>query len=248
MSETTIDTPQPEPAPEPVPPAEPAAPPAAAETPSESTPSAQEKEDRRIAQLRARLGAAERERERQAVELEVLRQQAARAAPQPETQEQTITRLRAEIRAEVEADLTARRFHEEGGAAYADWQKRCTDLIACGADAQFARMLVETPGGVKLAAALAEDPEAVERIANIRSERGRAVALGKYAATLEADGETRNGAAAAVPRAAPAVSQAPAPIRPVTGRASPAFNEYTASPQELVDHYMKQNLQRQQRR
>jgi hypothetical protein len=33
----------------------------------------------------------------------------------------------------------------------------------------------------------------------------------------------------------------------VTGRASPQFNEYTANPQQLVDRYMQQNLDKQRR-
>jgi hypothetical protein len=46
---------------------------------------------------------------------------------------------------------------------------------------------------------------------------------------------------------APVVTRAPAPIRPVTGRVSPVFNEYTATAQEAVDYYMRQNLERQRR-
>jgi hypothetical protein len=44
------------------------------------------------------------------------------------------------------------------------------------------------------------------------------------------------------------VTRAPAPIRPVTGRAAPTFNEYSADAQTLVDRYMKENLERQVRR
>jgi hypothetical protein len=118
-----------------------------------------------------------------------------------------------------------------------------------GADAGFAALLVEMPEGVRVAAALAADPDAVERIANLRSERARAVALGKYAATIEEATHDRsrpngvNGAAAA-----PAVTRVPAPVRTVTGRASPQFNEYTATAQQLADFYMRQNLEKQQRR
>jgi hypothetical protein len=101
-------------------------------------------------------------------------------------------------------------------------------------------LLVEMPDGVRVAGALAADPEAVERIAGLHSERARAVALGKFAATLGAD--TGNGHARA---AAPLpVTRAPAPVRPVTGRASPVFNEYTAPPEQLVDVYLKRDLER----
>ena len=107
----------------------------------------------------------------------------------------------------------------------------------------FAALLVEMPDGVKVAAALANDPDEVERIANLRTERARAVALGKYAATLDDHPAPRasNGAAAAVTRA-------PAPIRPVTGRAAPTFNPYTADGQTLVDRWMKEDMEKRMRR
>jgi len=237
---------------------EPAADPSLTPTPSpESTPApetdapeqteeekqqqAQAKEDRRIAQLRARLGAAEREQARQAAELDFYRRQAAAQAPTEDTPEQAAMRQRAEVRAEVEAQIRTERFHEQGASEFGDWKQRCDDLVKMGADSGFAQLLVEMPDGVKVAGALAADPEAVERIANLRSERARAVALGKYAATLEGD----NGHA----RGAPApVTRAPAPVRPVTGRAAPTFNEYTADPNQLVDRYMKQAMERQIRR
>jgi hypothetical protein len=89
-------------------------------------------------------------------------------------------------------------------------------------------------------AALAEDPEALQRIVKLDGERARAVALGKYAATLGADnGNGHARAAAPLP-----VTRAPAPVRPVTGRASPVFNEYTAPPEQLVDVYLKRDLER----
>jgi hypothetical protein len=241
MSETS-ETPEGAPAPEPTPtPATPESPPEA-EAPEQTqreADEAREKEDRRIAQLRARLGAAERERDRNAAELEVLR----RMAPPPaeETPEQRNMRERATIRAEVEAQIRTERFHEQGQSAYGDWKQKCDDLVAMGADPSFAQLLVEMPDGVKVAAALAGDPTEVQRIANIRSERGRAVALGKYAATVD-DTPARPAAAER------SVTRAPAPIRPVTGRAAPTFNEYTADGQDLVDRYMAQNLQRQVRR
>jgi hypothetical protein len=110
-----------------------------------------------------------------------------------------------------------------------------------GADAPLSRLIVEMPEAVKVVAALADDPAAVQRISNIKSERGRAIALGKFVATIEDR--------PAIPRAAPvAVTRAPAPVRTVTGRASPVFNEYTANADQLADHYMRQNMERQQRR
>jgi hypothetical protein len=243
MSETT-ETPEGTPTPEPEPAPVPDTPAPDTEEPEPTPPRREaDEEGRRVAQLRARLGAAEREREAQRAELEFYRRQMQQQAPAEETPEQRYMRERATIRAEVEQQIRTERFHEQGQSAYGDWKQRCDDLVAMGADAGMAALLVEMPDGVKVAAALAGDPAEVQRIANLRSERARAVALGKYAATVDGDeGSTR------VPRAAPQVTRAPAPIRPVTGRASPQFNEYTASPQDLVDRYMQQNLDKQARR
>ena len=240
MSETTEPDGKPAPEPEPVPdtPAPPA--PETDETaPAKEAEEAREKEDRRTAALRARLGAAERAQDAQRAELEYYRRQIAAQAPQEETPEQRWERMQVEADARAEEKLLTRRFHEEGAAAFPDWKQRCDDLVKMGADAQIAKLLVDTPGGVKIAAALAEDPATLERIANIQSPHGRAVALGRFAATLDAD----DGAARA-PRAAPQVTRTPAPIRPVTGRASPQFNEYTAPPEQLVDFYLKRDLER----
>jgi hypothetical protein len=208
-------------------------------------------EGRRVAQVRARLAAAERERDALRAEAEFYRQRAQPVAPEDETPEQRYQRERGAMRQEVEAQIRTETFHQQGATQYGDWKQRCDDLVAMGADAGFAQLLVERPGGegVRVAAALAADPDAVERIANLRSERARAVALGKYAATIEDATHDRsrpngvNGVAVA-----PAVTRAPAPVRPVTGRASPQFNEYTATAQQLADFYMRQTLEKQQRR
>jgi hypothetical protein len=92
-----------------------------------------------------------------------------------------------------------------------------------------------------VAAALAEDPTEVQRIANIRSERGRAIALGKYAASLER--ETARPAARQV-------TQAPAPVRPVQGRTQPVFDAYNPnlSGEQLYDYFAKQDRDRRARR
>jgi hypothetical protein len=245
MSETTehpASEPEREPAPAPESTPAPAPDDAPEQTEEEKQQRAQQREDRRIAQLRARLGAAEREQARQSAELEFYRRQVAAQPQAEETPEQRSQRERAQIRGEVEQQIRTERFHEQGAAEFGDWKQRCDDLVKMGADAGFAALLVEMPDGVKVAGALAADPDAVERIANLHSERARAVALGKYAATLDDAPHARtNGAAAPVTRA-------PAPIRPVTGRANPTFNEYTATADQLADRYMKQNLEKQIRR
>ena len=241
MSETTEPDGKPASEPEPTPTPAPDQP---APDTDEPTPAREaeerDKEDRRTAALRARLGAAERAQDAQRAELEFYRRQAAQQPPQDETPEQRYHRERAQIRAEVETQIRTETFHNQGQAAFADWKQRCDDLVKMGADAGFAQLLVEMPDGVRVAAALAADPAEVERIANLRSERARAVALGKYAATVE-DAPPARGNGHAPP---PQVTRAPAPIRPVTGRANPQFNEYTAPPEQLVDVYLKRDLER----
>jgi hypothetical protein len=254
MSETT-ETPAPgggeavpEPQPTPTPAESTSAPDTAGDTTeaTEGEDKAQQREDRRIAALRARLGAAEREKQAQAAELEFYRRQAAGQPQAQETPEQQAMRYRQEVRGEVESQLRTERFHAEGGAQFGDWAAKCKDLVELGADAHFAQLLVEMPEGVRVAAALADDPEAVERISKIGTERGRAIALGKYAASIESSGS--NGAAAPARAAQPSpLTRAPAPIRPVTGRASPTFNEYTASGPALAEFYAKQAMERRSR-
>ena len=239
MSETTETPeggtppePQPTPAPEPTPQPEPSE-----DTPQREADEARDKEDRRIAQLRARLGAAEREREQQRAELEHYRRQAQQYAPAEETPEQALARIEREADARAEAKIAAKRFHEEGHAQYRDWGQKTQDLIDMGADPNMASLLIEMPGGVRVAAALAEDPAELQRITSIQSERGRAIALGRYAASLETGGDNGH-----TPQPARQVTRAPAPIRPVTGRVSPQFNEYTANAQTLVDKWMTEDL------
>jgi hypothetical protein len=246
MSETT-EHPAPEPEREPAPAPAPESTPAPDAEPAEQTEEEQRdarvKEDRRLAALRARLGAAERVQTQQAAELEFYRRQAVAQPQGEETPEQRYQRERVAIRAEVEAQIRTERFHEQGATEFTDWKQRCDDLVKMGADAGFAQLLVEMPDGVRVAGALAADPEAVERIAGLHSERARAVALGKFAATLGDNGNGHARAAAPLP-----VTRAPAPVRPVTGRASPVFNEYTATPEALADYYLKKDLERHRSR
>ena len=246
MSETT-ETPIPgegEPAPAPQPAPDAPAPETEPQTPDQEE-ERKSRGDRRFAELTAKLSAAERQAAQREAELEYLRRVAQQVPHEDETPEQRAYRERAIMRSEVEAQIRTEAFHQQGQSAYADWRQRCDDLMKMGADPNFAQLLVEMPGGegVRVAAALAADPSEVERIASLRTERARAVALGKYAATLD-------DAPAARPAAMPErpATRAPAPVRPVTGRAAPQFNEYTAGPQELVDRYMRQNLEQQQRR
>jgi hypothetical protein len=248
MSETTehpAPDPEREPAPAPAPAPAPESTPAPDDAPEPTPEEEAERKsrgDRRFAAITAKLSAAERLYAQQAAELEFYRRQAVAQPQGEETPEQRNQRERVAIRAEVEAQIRTERFHEQGATEFTDWKARCDDLVKMGADAGFAQLLVEMPDGVRVAGALAADPEAVERIAGLHSERARAVALGKFAATLGADNSNGNGQARA---AAPLpLTRAPAPVRPVTGRASPVFNEYTAPPEQLVDVYLKRDLER----
>jgi hypothetical protein len=243
MSETT-ETPSPgegEPAPEPQP---------APDAPETEQPTPEQEEerksrgDRRFAVVTAQLSAAQREREALRAEVETYRRQLAQQAPEQDTPEQAEQRLRHQIRAEVEAEIKVSNFHNLGRAQYADWTDRTQRLIDMGADPGFAQLLIDMPPNeaVRVVGALAEDPEALQRIADLRNERARAVALGKFAATIE---DTPAGRPAMPERP---VTRAPAPVRPVTGRAAPVFNEYTADAQTLADRYMRQIVEQQQRR
>jgi hypothetical protein len=241
MSETN---PQAEgaPPPEPAAPATEAPAPAADGAASETTDTTDEtkepkpsRTDRRIAALSARLSAGEQERQRLAQEVEHYRRQ---FAPQPaelqlspEQQAAVDRAVEAKLAQRVEAERSES-FHTAGKAAYPDWSERCQSLMQMGADAQFAQLLIETPDGAKVAGALADDPEELERITGLRTERARAIALGKFAATLESK-----------PAAPARTTRAPAPIRPINGASARVeFDEHTATPAQLVEFYSRQAM------
>ncbi len=210
----------------------------AATTETTETDEKPSREDRRIARLTARLSANEQQLARQAAELETYRRNGG-AKPEPEPIPQTPEELerlidaRAETKAAqqaVQARVAA--FHETGRAAFPDWTERCQRLMQMGADPAFAEILVETPDGAKIAAALADDPEEMERIAGLKSDRARAIALGRFAATLTDK-----------PAPVQRTSQAPAPIRPIGGGSvRTQFNEYTATAEQLTEYYARQAM------
>ena len=192
--------------------------------------------ERRIAAMSARLSAGEQERARLAGENERLRSGATHEPdPNRALTQDDIKRAREEGEAQGAVRARVERFHEQGRASYPDWTERCQSLMAMGADSGLAELLVETPDGAKVAAALADDPEALEAIAGLRSERSRAIALGKFAA------EMRDKPAPAARR----VSNAPAPIRQLNGASARAeFNEFTATAEQLTAYYAKQLRER----
>jgi hypothetical protein len=212
----------------------------APETPAEEQPSEREKEaasryDKRIGYLRSQATQAARDRDELAARLAALEAQIRSGGqPPPQVDPQIQQAVQAEARRMTEAERTQERiqaFHAAGREAYPDWNQRCSDLQGMGADAQIAALLVEMEGGVKVAAALRDAPEDLEHIASLRGERARAVALVAFAERL-ASKPTR------------AVSKAPAPPRPIQGRANPQFNEQAATTEQLVEHYARQDMER----
>lgn len=207
------------------------------ETKAEPDPPKPSRTDRRIAALSARLSAGEQERQRLAQEVEQYRRQNQPQPDKPVTPDDIPRIVEERVAAQLAQRVAAERaeqFHASGKAAYPDWQERCQSLMQMGADAGFAELLIETPDGAKVAGALADDPDELERITGLKSERARAIALGRYAAALE----TRE------PAAKPA-NRLPPPIRPIAGAtARTPFNETTATAQQLVDFYSKQAMQK----
>lgn len=194
--------------------------------------------ERRVSRLTSRVTQTTRERDELAqrvAQLEQSRQQAAsgQQPPSPELQRYIYEEAQKLAQAQVWKDRE-QAFHAAAAAAYPDWEERRHNLVAMGADAELAELLVETPNGARLAGELHDNPDELERIASIRTRTGRAVALGQFAAKLEQ-------------RPARTVSRAPRPPQPVTGRASPAFNEYNASAQDLVAFYAKKAMDEQRR-
>jgi len=215
------------------------APEAPPEAPQEDDPKEVEgRLTKRIAFLRAQATTAQRERDQFAARLAAVEAQA-RAGANGQGQPQYDAALQQAIQAEAQRIAGGERikeriesFHSAGREAYADWPQRMTDLQSMGADPGFAQLLIEMPNGHKVAAALRDEPDELERIAAMSSERSRAIALGQYAAKL-----------AATP--ARQVSRAPAPPRPVQGRVAPQFDPYQETDtNKLVDYFRKQDFER----
>lgn len=237
--------------PEPVPETEPPAPGTEGEdpepTPEQAEAEAAEQEsrrERRMARLNQRYAEADRERIRLAEENEYLRR-TLHPPPEPQALPQTPEELERLVDARAEAKAAQQAvqaridvFHKEARAACDDWDTRRQALIQMGADTEFSHLLVEMPDGARLAVALYDDPDELERITALKTSTARAIALGKYAATLEGK------PAPLARRTAPL----PAPITPIGGRTRTAFNEYTATDaSDLAERYSRQNLERHRR-
>lgn len=207
------------------------------ETPPEAEqPTEREKEqasryDKRIGYLRSQATQAARDRDELAARLAAIEAQM-RAGGQAQPDPQQIIQAKAQELAEQQLlQDRINTFHASGRDAYPDWQQRCSDLQAMGADAQIAALLVEMQDGPKVAAALRDAPEELEHIASLRGERARAIALGQFAERMTA-------------RPARNVSRAPAPPKPIQGRTAPTFNEQAATTDQLVEHYSKVAMDR----
>lgn len=190
---------------------------------------------KRIGRLTARLAAKDAAIQAMEARLAEIERRAGPKEPdRPLTQDELPKVIEARVAEELakrEVATKVASFHEAGKAAYPDWQDRCAALMEMGADPAFAELLIDMPDGAKLAASLADDPDELERIAGLKTERARAIALGKYSAALEAK-----------PAVAKPVSKAPPPIKPITGAVKTVFNEATATADQLVAHYAKQAM------
>lgn len=204
------------------------------ETPAEPEKPKPSREDRRFASLSARLTAGEQERARLQAENEHYRRQINPQPERPITPDDIPRIVEERVAAAVaqrEAQSRVESFHKAGQAAYPDWQERCQSLMQMGADGPMSELLVEMPEGAKVAAALADDPEELEKIAGLKTERARAIALGRFAAAMESK----------PPPPARNVSRAPAPIRPISsGTARIDVDESRMTSAQLVEFYSKQ--------
>jgi hypothetical protein len=235
-------TPPAPPAPEPEPESPPAKP---GETPEGDTPEEPKLSgtDKRLAKLTARLSAGEAERAQLRAELDRIRRgepvQQPQAAQIPPEWRPVIDRAVAQQVEQLQLEAKMQAFHAAGRAEHADWNDMCKSLIDMGADTPLSMLLVDMPQGHKVAAALHEEPEELERIAALRSERARTLELGKFAARVEGMPNLQR------PRAAAA---APSPIRPVTGSARVEPDPYRMDAQQAVAYYSKLDMESRRRK
>lgn len=245
MSDTPTHPAEPEPTPTPQPEPPPADTPAPEGEPEGQprdeagrfkSPEPESRFDRRLGVMRAQVGMLQRERDQIAARLAALEQGRVQGQqPQLDPQLEAFIEQRADEKAQQKIEQAGvRTFHEQGSQRYPDWQQRCTDLQNMGADAGFAKLLVKMPDGAKVAGALRDDPDEVERIASLPQD-DRAFALGQYAARLEAAPMRQ-------------VSRAPPPPKPLPGRSSPSPNVYQMEANDLAAHWMREALEAQKRR
>ena len=104
------------------------------------------------------MGAMVRERDEMAQRVAMLEQRAQAIAPQqPPPDPQLVQAIQQEaqkLAQQMRQQDRIKDFHEQGQLQFPDWQQRCNDLQAMGADAQLSHLLVEMPGGPRIAAAL----------------------------------------------------------------------------------------------
>jgi len=188
--------------------------------------------DQRIGYLTKQRYAERQRAEEAARRAAELQQRLARYEPQQgQDGQQPLTQADVERLIEERAETLARvrAFHLAGSSEFPDWDDRRQHLMDLGADAGFAQLLVDLPDGARVAGHLARDPEAVERIAGLPTERERALALGRYAAGLQGRGQ----APAPVPRR----TAPPPPPPPITPPATTRHGE--PDPGGSMEDYMR---------
>jgi len=193
--------------------------------------------DRRITGLRIQLSNSERARQETAQEVEALKAQLRAMFPQPPPPD---PQHQAAVRAEAQQISAAERFaekkeafHAAGREAFPDWEQRMSELQGLGA-VPISSLFLELPNGHRVAAALRDNPEALQEIMAHSTQEARAVALGKYMQQISA-APTRN------------ISRAPPPPKPIQGRVSTQFDPYASgnSTDRLVDFFSNQAMQKQ---
>lgn len=123
-------------------------------------------------------------------------------------------------------------FLQAGAAEVPDWDRKRFELIEMGADPGIAEILVSMRNGHKVAGALYDHPDELQRIVELRTERERAVALGAFAASLDAR-RPPVVPSPATPRRAPS----PPPPQPIAPPAATRHGE--PDPGGSMDDYYK---------
>jgi len=210
--------------------------PLAPQPPEKPPEEAESRFNRRIAEMRSRLSNSERQREEMAQRLAALEARIPQA-PQPPIDPQVQAHFTAEVERAANikrAEERIKAWDEAGREAYPDWEQRKADLRGMGAT-PLGTILPSIPNGHAVAAALRDNPEAIDEIMGHATQEARAVALGRFAQQIAA-APTRQ------------VSRVPPPPKPVQTRSMPTFNEYQADTGQLLDHYSKQAMDAQRER
>ena len=177
--------------------------------------------DRRFARLTAKSAADRAALAKADAELTALRAQIAAQSPgEPEAAKPRAESVRAEAQRLVQEQRDTERrtsLIAEGAKEFGDavWNEKTNIIASLGAteNAAFMGALVEIPNGAKLVAALADDSDRLVNLLN-KGPVAMAAEMGRIAAELDAPAPKR------------AVSTAPRPVTPVSGRGTPEPDVY----------------------